>query len=261
MEHGGDHRAAGRADYLVRRLASTAPPVMPALSPSVEAMIWTSLEVPERMQSRAISTTIAIISSARASITPPPSTTISGLRRLTRLATAMPVYSAASSTTFSTNLSPRRMALRKSPLRKSARSLPSISVRSAVEDQAAANPRAHENAHHMTRFGLQFRHVHPEHGHAAIVLDENGHPQMLFQLLLKGHVAPAQIRRENDAAGFGVHSARSAHADAAELFETEVGLIHGVLHAAGDALDDGVGAALGLGADLGGADVFEGVVE
>jgi hypothetical protein len=60
-------------------------------------------------------------------MTPPPSTKTSGLRYIDRLAVAIPMYSEAPSMTRSTNLSPRRIALRKSPLRKSARSVPSIS--------------------------------------------------------------------------------------------------------------------------------------
>ena len=52
-----------------------------------------------------------------------------------------------------------------------------------------------------------------------------------------------------------------ADADAGHLLEGEVGFVHRVLHAAGDALDDGFDAALGLGAELGGADAFQRVLE
>ena len=58
-----------------------------------------------------------------------------------------------------------------------------------------------------------------------------------------------------------IHRAGRADAHAGHLFEAEVGLVHRVLDAAGDALDDGLHAALGLGAELGGADAFERVLE
>ena len=58
-----------------------------------------------------------------------------------------------------------------------------------------------------------------------------------------------------------VHRAGRADADAGHLFEREVGFVHRVLDAAGDALDDGFDAALGLGAELGGADALERVLE
>ena len=43
----------------------------------------------------------------------------------------------------------------------------------------------------------------------------------------------------------------------AHLFEAQIGFIHRVLHAAGDALDDGIYAALGFGADFGAAEALE----
>ena len=52
-----------------------------------------------------------------------------------------------------------------------------------------------------------------------------------------------------------------ANADAGHLFECKVGFIHRVLDAAGDALDDGVDAALGFGAELGGADALQRMLE
>src|SRR5437667_12212594 len=72
---------------------------------------------------------MASISSSNCSINPPPMTITSGLNTLIKFATAMPVYSAASSMMCSTNLSPRLIAFRRSPLRKSSRSGPNISVR------------------------------------------------------------------------------------------------------------------------------------
>ena len=53
-----------------------------------------------------------------------------------------------------------------------------------------------------------------------------------------------------------VHRARGANANAGDLLEVQVGLIHRVLDAARDALDDGFDAALGFGAQLGGADAL-----
>ena len=47
-----------------------------------------------------------------------------------------------------------------------------------------------------------------------------------------------------------------ADADAAHLLEAQVGLVHGILDAAGDAFDHGVHAALRLGAELGAADAL-----
>ena len=89
-----------------------------------------------------------------------------------------------------------------------------------------------------------------------------GTPRCLFEVLLEGHIFPAlHVGGEDDPALGEIHRARSANADAGHLFEVEVGFIHRVLDAAGDALDDGIDAALGLGAELGGADAFERVLE
>ena len=62
-----------------------------------------------------------------ASTSPPPSTTMSGLRKSTRLEIAAPTTRARLRTSFSTALSPCRIASARSPLRMSVTSVPAFS--------------------------------------------------------------------------------------------------------------------------------------
>ena len=123
---------------------------------------------------------------------------------------------------------------------------------------AAADAGADEDADEVLGFGFEFGDVDAEGGDVAVVLDEHRHAELLFEVLLERHVLPAlHVGGEDDSALGEVHRAGGADADAGDLFEGEVGFIHRVLDAAGDALDDGFDAALGLGAELGGADALE----
>ena len=54
-----------------------------------------------------------------------------------------------------------------------------------------------------------------------------------------------------------IHRARRPDAHRPHLLQGEITLVHGVLDAAGDALDDAFRAALGLGADAGLAEAAE----
>ena len=75
--------------------------------------------------------------------------------------------------------------------------------------------------------------------------------RLLFLSLQTGE---AEEPGPDDLLALHEHGARDETLD---LLEAQVALVHGVLHAAADALDHGVGAALGFRADLRGADALE----
>ena len=56
---------------------------------------------------------------------------------------------------------------------------------SRATSMISANAHAHKDAERMARFGFEFRRVNSEHGHIAVVLDTNGHAQVLFELFLE----------------------------------------------------------------------------
>jgi hypothetical protein len=124
-----------------------------------------------------------------------------------------------------------------------------LTSRTTIDDNPAADAGADEDAEHVPGLGFQFGDVDAEGADVAIVLHEHGHAELLFEVLLERCVFPAlEVRREDDTALGKVHRAGSAHADAGNLLESEVGFIHRLLGAAGDPLDDGLNAARGLGA-------------
>src|SRR3974377_2167185 len=85
---------------------------------------------------------------------------------------------------------------------------------------------------------------------------------MLLKVLLERHVLPAlQVRGENDCAGVEVNGTGRPDAYARYMLQAEASFVHRILHAAGDPLDHGFGTALRLGAHLGGANAFLGILE
>ena len=120
---------------------------------------------------------------------------------------------------------------------------------------------AEKNAGHVARPGFQLHFIDPQGTHVAIVLQEHRCVQQFLQFFLERHVVPAKIRRENDLAGFRIHRPGRANADGLDLLQVQIAFIHRLADAAGDAPDDLVGAAVGLGADPRARDAFKFFVE
>src|ERR1039458_9757653 len=135
-------------------------------------------------------------------------------------------------------------------------------VKVAVDDEAAADAGADEDADEALGLAFELDDVDAQRADVAVVFDEYRHAEKLLQVLLQQHVLPAfHVRGEDDPALGKIHRARRANANAGDLLEVEVGFIHRVLHAARDALDDGIAAALGLSAELGATDALKRVLE
>jgi hypothetical protein len=104
----------------------------------------------------------------------------------------------------------------------------------------------------------EFGDVHAEGAGVAVVLDEDGDVELLFQFLLEVDVLPAgHVGGEDHPAFLGIDRAGGADADGLDLFEILVGFVDGVADRAGDAFDHRLGAAVGLGAGLGGGDQLQ----
>ena len=135
-------------------------------------------------------------------------------------------------------------------------------IQLAVQDDASANARADEDAYHVPGFALQFLFKNPQRCAVAVVLHGHRHaPQLLLQQFLQRHVLPLQVRGDDHAARFGIDRSGSAQAHPAHLFEVQIKFIHRVPHAAGNPLDDLLGAALGFGAHFRVRQAVELVVE
>ena len=133
---------------------------------------------------------------------------------------------------------------------------PAVEV--AVDDQPPADASADEDADEALGFAFEFGDMDAKRSDVAVVLHEHRHAEGFFEVLLEGDIFPAlHVGGEDDLAVGEVHRARGANANAGHLFEAEIGFVHRVLDAAGDTLDDGIDAALGLGAELAGADALE----
>ena len=131
----------------------------------------------------------------------------------------------------------------------------------AIDDDARADAGAEEDADEMFGLRLQLRLEDAERVQLAVVLHEHRHVEQLLQGFLERKIFPAQIGREDDAALLRVHRAGRANADPDHLAHGEITFIDRVLHAPGDAVDDLVGAAMSLGADLDLAKAVEGRVK
>ena len=127
-------------------------------------------------------------------------------------------------------------------------------VEFSIDDDAAADAGADEDAEGVARFGFELHLIDTEHAGLAVVLQEDRHIQPLLQFLDQGHVLPAQVGREDDFPVLRVHRPRGADADGPDLLEGEVAFVDGVDHTTRNPLDDGLRSALGFGAELGGAE-------
>lgn len=135
-------------------------------------------------------------------------------------------------------------------------------VEVAVDDDAAADAGADEDADEVLGLGFVFAVEGAEGADVAVVADEDGDGEAFLQLFLKRDVfPPGKVGGEDDFAGIGIDGAGRADADGADVLHGEVAFIDGVVDAAGNAVDDGFDAAIGFGAELGGAFEVELVVE
>ena len=120
-----------------------------------------------------------------------------------------------------------------------------------IQNEAAANPRANEDAQHAAGFVLQLSRLHPQHRHVAVILDPHGHPQQLLEGFLERYFVPAQVWGKNNLTQGGLHCPRHPQPNRTQLVHGQVSLIHRVPHATGHPLQHRARAALRLGGDLG----------
>ena len=235
---------------------------------------------------------VGIISSASASMTPPPSTTTSGLSKFTRLATVSPANGFANVATahvfqvvaehiseltllavLDCGLnSPKQgeaagehfeaasvAATALGPIHiddhvsQFSRRMPEAGVEFTVDNESASDARADENPNYVLGLRSQFLFVHAQHANVAVVLEEHREVQSLFQLFHDGDIPPLKVGRKNDFAMFRIDHAGGANSDISNLFQIEIALINRVQDTAGNSFEHGVMPALGLGAEFSGA--------
>src|ERR1019366_1447788 len=88
-------------------------------------------------------------------------------------------------------------------------------VEFAVDDHAAPNAGADEDADEALGFAFEFGDVDAQRADVAVVFNEHRHAELLFQVFLERYVLPAfHVRREDDLAFGEVHRAPGSNADA-----------------------------------------------
>ena len=131
-------------------------------------------------------------------------------------------------------------------------------IKFAIDDQPAANAGANENADDIFGFAFQLGLMNAQNGNVAVVLDEDRNAQLLLQLLLQRNIfPPSRLGAKMTVPASGSTAPGAPMPIAANCFSSRSRFIHGVPDAASMRSMTASDAALGFGADLGGAEHSE----